>query len=659
MAKTSSVSVSTPKTVEETRLQRKLRDVYTRSPSDWRDQVFYFLLVDRFSNGKEKTEKLLKYDLSTEEGRKEISKLRGSDWMWNKWQLSGASRFQGGTIKGIASKLSYLNDLGITTLWVSPLFRQRVELDTYHGYGIQNFFDIDPRFGTINDLINLVDTAHSKYKMSVILDVIFNHSGSNWLYDPSTGNEHQPPYRQFDSYNQLWPRNGFGTSIHDPSQQLGNDDYIWPKEFQHYNNFMRAGSGNLGAGSIEDEYAEHKRTDFCDLRKFNLYSDDTLRNLIYCYQHWIAQTDIDGFRIDTFKHVTLSQARAFCNGIKEFAEMLGKDNFFLVAEIAGGDTVEDRYLDVTGRNLSACLDIGENREVICNMAKGLQWSDVYFRGFNSASPGMESHRSWGSRHLSISNDHDHVFGSKIRLSADASNDHQAAAAAAIQLFTLGIPCIYYGMEQGFASGAEPGERQYLSNWGGNDCLLREAMFGPEHPLASGYDGVTGAVDNDAPGFGPHGTSGWHTFNTKHPIYKRISMLAKVRAAYWSLRRGRQYARETSVMGSPYFQQGPGEIIAWSRVFDDQEVLVILNTHGTEKRGAMITIDSNLSSTGMTVVVNTDPDATGNFKAGGKLPLSIQSDGRCVVEIDTWLLGPSEVIVCANDSAVKSAAQSIV
>ncbi len=63
----------------------------------------------------------------------------------------------------------------------------------------------------------------------------------------------------------------------------------------------------------------------------------TLTNLARCYEYWIALTDCDGFRIDTLKHVSLEEARNFCGTIKEFAGNLGKSDFFLVGEIAGGD----------------------------------------------------------------------------------------------------------------------------------------------------------------------------------------------------------------------------------------------------------------------------------------------------------------------------------
>ncbi|MEJ2040743.1 MAG: alpha-amylase family glycosyl hydrolase, partial [Desulfosarcinaceae bacterium] len=555
-------------------------------------------------------------------------------------------------LKGIRSKLDYIARLGATTLWIGPVFRQRVEENTYHGYGIQDFLDIDARFGTRGDLVELVDEAH-KREMRVVIDIIFNHSGCNWLYDIASGDVFQPAYLPHGGYTPVWNRNGLGSSIFETNQILGRDDSAWPSDLQGADNYLRAGSGNLGAGDINDNDAEHKRTDFCSLRKFNLFADKTLNALVLIYHYWIALADIDGFRIDTFKHVTLEQARNFCNALKEYAEDLGKDDFFLVAEIAGGNSAQDRYLDITGRNLNACLDIGQQRETLCNVSKGLVPVSDFFNGFNYYDQGMGSHRNWGSRHLSISNDHDHVFGAKVRFAADSTNDHQAAAVAGLQLFTLGSPCLYYGTEQGLAGGAEPDQRRYLKNWGAHDCLLREAMFGPEHSRAAGWKGMQGKIDGEMPGFGPHGTAGWHVFNENHPIYTRIAELSRVRQRYRPLRRGRQYQRQISYLSYPFAFPGPGQIIAWSRIFDDQEVLVVINPHGRERRGGRVIIDGSLSADGMQVSANTDPSAPISMHPGACLPMESRN-GRNFLRLDQWLLGPSEVMVLANRAAVRAA-----
>ena len=167
------------------------RQSYYPSPVDWRDEVLYFLLVDRFSDAQEPTRPLI--------DRQNLTAARpplpnGQSWRWDLWAESGANRWQGGTIRGIASKLGYLKGLGITTLWLSPVFKQRGHLDSYHGYGLQDFLDVDPRFGNRRDLIELVAQAHQE-QIRIILDIIFNHSGPNWRYPPGTPNgEYTPSY---------------------------------------------------------------------------------------------------------------------------------------------------------------------------------------------------------------------------------------------------------------------------------------------------------------------------------------------------------------------------------------------------------------------------------------------------------------------------------
>jgi len=161
-------------------LPRRLH--YHPSPDSWQDEVVYFLLVDRFSDGAESTRPLLD---RTRLADARPDQPNGEPWRWDSWASSGSDRYQGGTLSGVTSKLDYLQGLGVTTVWVSPVFQQRGHLDTYHGYGVQDFLDVDPRFGTREDLVELVAQAHQR-GLRVLLDVIFNHSGANWLYPPGT-----------------------------------------------------------------------------------------------------------------------------------------------------------------------------------------------------------------------------------------------------------------------------------------------------------------------------------------------------------------------------------------------------------------------------------------------------------------------------------------
>jgi glycosidase len=647
------VQASAPRFINQARAQFPQRPAFHPSPQDWRDEVLYFLLPDRFSDGKEAGRPLL--TRATVPAQRQVFAAANGlpAWSWQSWKQSGG-RFQGGTIKGVTSQLGYLAELGVTTLWIAPVFRQRVEGNDYHGYGVQDFLEVDSRFGSRADLVALVSAAHQR-GMRVILDIIFNHSGSNWLYDVAeTGNAERAPFTT-GQYKSLFPRNGIGGAITNPNQALGNDDYVWPQDLQPIENYTRAGTGSLGAGDFRDRFAEHKRTDFENLRDLAVDRADTLGRLIFIYQYWVALTDCDGLRLDTLKHVGAEEGRNFCGAIKEFAESIGKVNFLLIGEIAGGDDAQEFHLTILGRNLDAALDIGQMRTNITGVGQGVLSPADYFGGFNFWDEKMGSHRDWGSRHVSICDDHDHVFGRKLRFSADAPVEHQVTVPVAMQLFGLGIPCIYYGTEQALRSGPEPSERQWVSDFGKTDVLLREAMFGPDHPRAAGFAGTQGQTDATLPGFGAHGTAGAHVFDRTHPAYRRIKALIATRqmtgpnapTALRALRRGRQYRRATAIFDLEFGLQGSGQLMAWSRVLNDNDVMIVVNVNGAQGRGSKVELDPRLHPPGsvMRVVCDTSRlGAAGADALGGGAVLTVKGFGGNRAFVDVGVLAPAEVMV---------------
>jgi glycosidase len=654
---------------------------YFPSPVDWRDEVLYFLLPDRFSDGKESERPLLT--------RAEIRSLRSAstrpDMNFRNWARSGL-RWQGGTIRGVKSKLGYLQDLGISALWLGPVFKQRARLDTFHGYGVQDFLDVDPRFGTRADLIELVAAAHQK-GIRIILDIIFNHSGDNWGYVPPglalSEERRQPSYRPFpDFYGnpndsssrdfRLAWRNELGVCFSEDGASIANaEDGVWPLELRDPAAYTRAGFGDLGEPNVGDPHAEHKRTDFFALKDFALDVGDTLSTLADAFKYWILLTDCDGFRLDTVKHVSLEEARNFCGSIREFADSIGKRRFLLVGEIAGGDEFQDFVLDnlsLLQRNLDAALDIGSARLNLQGAAKGLIPAAVYLEGFKSASNGFESHRSFGDRHVSILDDHDHVAGDKVRFSAEIPDDalvkdHQVVVATAFQLFTLGIPCIYYGTEQAFAGPAQS-QLGFLASegWkdGGNhgDRYLREAMFGPEHPRADFRRDLAtqlGEFDTTLPGFGPFGTAGKHCFDPASPAYVRIRELCRLRREEVVLRIGRQYVRQTRVLSPGFSFPRAGELVAWSRILDRQEAVCVVNPNGQDGalRGGDVVVAAELwpAGTVFSVRANTAEAAArasgiafgGSHPVGSALEVRRPSpDGPAFVEIRD--VPPGEVLV---------------
>jgi hypothetical protein len=253
----------------------------------------------------------------------------------------------------------------------------------------------------------------------------------------------------------------------------------------------------------------------------------------------------------------------------------------------------------------------------------------------------------------VLDDHDHVYGEKLRFAARALNDHQSAAAMAIQLLTLGIPCLYYGTEQGFA-GPEESERQWLPGWGSHDRYLREAMFGPRFPRAQGRAGVPGVggdgLDHQLPGFGPFGTAGSHCFDPDYPLYLRTAAITAIRADFPVLRSGRQYLRPVSVFGEPFGSARAGELFGWSRILVDEEALCVVNPNGSGSRGADVLVDAelNLPGSAFTVIMNSSEagGAVGTtHPIGSQLPVRLTGSGVAYVEIRD--MGPSEALVLLN------------
>ena len=236
------------------------------------------------------------------------------------------------------------------------------------------------------------------------------------------------------------------------------------------------------------------------LRDVNFDGTAALDDVARCYKYWIALTDCDGFRLDTLKHVPESAARNFCGAIKEFAGNLGKTDFFLVGEVAGSDDDADATCSVLGSNLDATLDIGEMPAALHGVAKGLVAPAAYFDFAPRWDDDLGSHRDSGNRHVSILDDHDHVSGDKVRFSTDAASDHQVVAGVAIQLFSLGIPCIYYGTEQALAGPERASERPVPAG-------LTPARTGPvpargdvraAHTRAAGRAGLAPATGDETP-----------------------------------------------------------------------------------------------------------------------------------------------------------------
>jgi len=376
---------------------------------------------------------------------------------------------------------------------------------------------------------------------------------------------------------------GEPTIAWDPNNRAGleaswPDGAVWPREFQNIAKFRR--SGHI---TNWDYYPEYLEADMFSLKTLDLWAEQeeqtrqissALACLVLTYCFWIAYADLDGFRIDAAKHMGTHALRAFCDSIREFAESLGKERFLLVGEVGGGREKAWEVVQQTG--LDAALGIDDVPGKLERMVCGLGNPEDYFSIFqNWILDDTGQHRWYRNKVVTLVDDHDQVRkgGSKMRFCGDPQYCDLAFNVVATQLTTMGIPCIYYGTEQEFDSGGRPS---------GSDLVLRESMFGGN--------------------FGGKCTRGHHFFDESGVLYEALSRLVELRKQLLPLRRGRQMLHEISGDGINFgFPHVMGDnmlsIVAWSRIFVDQEVLVAFSTNREQPLAAYSTVASLFRSEG--------------------------------------------------------------
>lgn len=616
---------------------------------DWRAEVFYFLLPDRFN---------AHYGFDMMTCPPELQR-------WDLWAISGRNRFQGGNIAGIIDKLTYLSELGVTALWVGPVWKQRAAglnrnvgrsqgtvddplptplpqtffdvnkssstngtddyetvraslgpSDDYHGYAIMDFLDVDPRFGSAEDLRQLVAEAHTA-GMRVILDIVINHSGENWLYDwvPAL-DPLRPPYLEEPAAGRVAPigdRYEFGRFLDADNHPLppleagqhlseeNRNDGVWPTELQNPEMYNRRGFHNYGGDDDFKANDPFRLADWMnrDFRYDELADSPMLKVMLQIWKYWIVLTDCDGFRVDTFKHVPIEVSQSFTRQIREFVRHLGKDDFFMVGEVGGGDQEGADYLARDPENLRV-LEVGERRDQLRKIAVG-DLGDADARYVLMPTKGNISARTLSDRVMTSIDDHDNLGTTLQRFArTPRNNDVEASAnpaalvpALGLLLFGPGIPCLYYGTEQALTGPIGPAAHEWLkaADWGigsnnqAGDRYLREAMFAPQHPRLPGLAGLRPGLagfDLAMPGFTPDGPGKPERFDEGSDTFKVAKELIAARKKNQQLWNGDVEVCAVSQQFTP-FNLAPGNVVAWTRTTTDDA--------GKFVAGALIVVDT--------------------------------------------------------------------
>jgi glycosidase len=546
------------------------------SPEDWRDQWIYFLLVDRFNNPQTPP------------------RFAPFDGMHG--------QFQGGTFNGVRAQLDYLKQLGAGALWLSPVLKNcQYNPFTYHGYGIQDFLQVDPRFASDpqaakanpqiaeDELRALVDEAHAR-GIYVIFDIVLNHAGDVFEYVLDNGNRVAETDWRDTPYTINWrDENGHGRP--DWTTRPDNpppDAAVWPAELQRKELFRCRGRGGEAGG----DFASLKElvTDFSETDAEEGFHRPVRNILIRAYQYLIAKYDVDGFRIDTLKYIEPDFAQTFGNAMREFALSIGKKNFFTFGEVYDNEEQIARFIgrhageegDLVG--VDAALDFPLFFKLPA-MAKGqLAPAEIIalFEHRKQVERDIISSHGEASRYfVTFLDNHDQRARFYFSPSDAPARFADQLTLGVGCLFALqGIPCLYYGTEQG------------LHGSGEQDAAVREALWGKA----------------DA-------------FNREHPFYATIERLAATRHEQPALRYGRQYFRPLSGDGIHFgistFAEG---VLAFSRILNDQELVVVANTDTQAGWTGEVIVDLALNPVGSTYeVLFTNKTLSQSGEHGGAAP----------------------------------------
>ncbi|HMN29451.1 MAG TPA: alpha-amylase family glycosyl hydrolase, partial [Caldilineaceae bacterium] len=157
------------------------------APPAWaRDAVIYHIFVDRFASG-------------GNQGAGEGMRRLPAGWL----EPAELNDFAGGNLPGVIERLDYIAELGVSAIWLSPVFRT----PSYHGYDTTDFYTVDPRFGTNEELRMLVQAAHAR-GLRVILDFVANHTSTAFAPFVAAQLDPTSPQRAWFHFDQRY-RHGY------------------------------------------------------------------------------------------------------------------------------------------------------------------------------------------------------------------------------------------------------------------------------------------------------------------------------------------------------------------------------------------------------------------------------------------------------------------
>ncbi|MFD5726867.1 pullulanase-type alpha-1,6-glucosidase [Streptomyces sp. NPDC058368] len=535
-------------------------------------EQFYFVMPDRFANG----------DTRNDRGGLTGSRLETG------YDPTDKGFYQGGDLKGLTDRLDYIKDLGTTAIWLAPIFKNRPVQGTgkdasagYHGYWITDFTQVDPHFGTNADLTKLIDKAHRK-GMKVFFDVITNHTADTVDYAEKTYG-----YRSKGAYPYL---DRDGRPFDDAAGMARTDADSFP--------YKPVSGGGKTPSWLNDPTMYHNRGDSTYAGESTTYGDfsglddlwterpEVVSGMEKIYEKWVRDFDIDGFRIDTVKHVDMDFWTQWATALDAYAAKHGRKDFFMFGEVYSSDTaVTSPY--VTQGRLDATLDFPFQeaaRQYASQGAPASKLAAVHGDDYRYTTDKANAYEQ-----VTFLGNHDMGrIGTFLKQdnpeAGDAELVKRAELANELMFLGRGNPVVYYGDEQGF-TGA------------GGDKDARQTMFASK---------TADYLDDDE--LGTDRTHASDAYDESHPLYRNIAALSKLTRDNPALRDGVQTER---------YAEGP--VYAFSRT--------------DAKRGTEYVVATNNGTSAKTVELPTG-SARMDFRTlyGGKGTVRSGADRKVTVTV---------------------------
>jgi len=403
---------------------------------DWRDQVIYFVMTDRFADGDP----------------------RNNDQGAGEYDPQQSGRYSGGDLKGLQQRIPYIQGLGATAVWITPPVANQwrdpwAQYSGYHGYWAENFMQVDKHLGTLADYKQLSHALHTR-GMYLVQDIVVNHTGNFFRY--GKGWSAADPVIGFEINSASLPRPAptqAPFSLNDPRRATDRRAgiYHWTPDINDYTNPVQ--ELNWQMSGLDD---------------LNTENPVVRRALRRSFGYWVKEVGVDAFRVDTAFYVPADYFADFLHsrdrvapGMAEVARRTGRNNFLVFGE---GFGIDKPFDDTQARKIERYMTSASGQPLMTGMLNFPLYGalgDAFARGRPPAELGhriaaaMKVH---ARPHLMPSFIDNHDVDRFL-----AGGSVAGLKQALLAMFTLpGIPVVYFGTEQGFT---QQRASMFAAGWG--------------------------------------------------------------------------------------------------------------------------------------------------------------------------------------------------